>query len=102
MRLAILVVALAAGSAYAQPDERKAKAREMHAKASKACEGAKGKEAQYRECMRRELCAQTKDSAKCEAQIKQAVERREKAREACKDMKGDERRACLQEQRAKK
>jgi hypothetical protein len=52
--------------------------------------------------MRRELCAQTKDAAKCEAQIKQAMQRREQAREACKDMKGDERRTCLQEQRAKK
>jgi len=94
-----------AASAYAEAprsDERKAKAREMQAKAAKACEAAKGKEAEYRECMQRELCAQTKDPAKCHAQIKQAVERRDKAREACKDMKGDERRACLQEQRAKK
>ena len=95
----------AAASAYAEApasDERKAKARAMHAKAAKACEGRKDKEAEYRQCMRRELCAQTKDPEKCEAQIKQAVERRDKAREVCKDMKGDERRACLREQGAKK
>ncbi len=52
--------------------------------------------------MRRELCAQTKDPATCEASVQEAARRRAKAREACKDMKGDERRACLREQRAKK
>ena len=106
MRVALLAAALAlAGSAYAEAprsDERKAKAREMQAKAAKACESSKGKDAEYRACMRRELCAQTKDPAKCEANVKEAVQRREKAREACKDMKGDEQRACLREQRAKK
>ncbi len=106
MRFALLAALLAAASsAYAEAprsDERKAKAREMQSKAAKACEAAKGKDVEYRACMRRELCAQTKDAAKCEANVKEAVQRRDKAREACKDMLGDERRACLREQRAKK
>jgi len=49
-------------------EERLAKAKAMHAQAAKACEASKGKQAEYRDCMRRELCAQTKDPAKCEAQ----------------------------------
>ena len=44
-------------------EERVAKAREMHAKATKACEASKGKAAEHRDCMRREMCAQTKDAA---------------------------------------
>ena len=82
-------------------EERRAKAREMHAKASKACEGVKGKTGEHRNCMRREWCAQTKDPAQCEAHAKEAMAKREKIREACKDKKGDDYRACIREHRGK-
>jgi hypothetical protein len=82
-------------------EERRAKAREMHAKAVKACEASKGKDAEYRDCMRRELCAQTADPAKCEAQAKARSAQREKVREACKDKTGDELRACIRRERGK-
>jgi hypothetical protein len=77
-------------------EERLAKAKAAREKARQACEGKKG--AEGRDCMRREMCAQTKDPAKCEAQIK---EHAAKIREACKDKKGDELRSCIREQRQK-
>ena len=83
-------------------EERRAKAREMHAKATKACEASKNKAGEHRDCMRRELCAQTKDPAKCEAHAKEAMAKRDKVREACKGKEGEERRACIREQRSKK
>jgi hypothetical protein len=83
-------------------EERRAKAREMHAKASKACEASKDKAGEHRDCMRREMCAQTKDPAKCEAHAKEAMAKRDKVREACKGKEGEERRACIKEQRGKK
>ncbi|HEX6530508.1 MAG TPA: hypothetical protein VF004_11870 [Burkholderiales bacterium] len=82
-------------------EERVAKAREMHAKASKACEASKDKAGEHRDCMRREMCAQTKDAAKCEAQAKEAMARREKVREACKGKQGEELRSCIKEHRGK-
>jgi hypothetical protein len=83
-------------------EERRAKGKEMHAKASKACEASKDKAGEHRDCMRRELCAQTKDPAKCEAHAKEAMAKRDKVREACKGKEGEERRACIKEQRGKK
>ena len=53
----------------------------------------KGSDA-YLECARRETCTQAADPARCQATAK--------ARDACKSKKGDERRACIQEQRGKK
>ena len=74
-------------------EERLAKAKAAHAKARQACEGKKGDEA--RECLRREMCAQTKDPGKCEARVA-AI------REACRDKQGQELKSCLREQRKKK
>jgi hypothetical protein len=51
--------------------------------------------------MRTEMCAQSKDPKGCEAKAKEAAARRDKVREACKDKKGDEFRACAREQRGK-
>jgi len=98
---ALVAAGSSAPAQVPQGDERKARAREMHAKAAKACESAKDKGDPYRDCMRRELCAQTKDAAKCEAQAKEAMARRDKIREACKDKQGDERRACIKQHRGK-
>jgi hypothetical protein len=82
-------------------EERRAKAKEMHAKALKACEASKGKETEHRACMQREFCAQAEDPAKCEAHAKERTALREKIREACKDKTGDALKACIREQRGK-
>ena len=80
-------------------EARVAKARDSHAKARKACEGKDGDA--RRDCMRKEMCAQSKDPAKCEAQAKEWMAKRDKAREACKGKEGDERRACVRDQMKK-
>jgi hypothetical protein len=85
-------------------EERVAKAKSAHAKARQACEGKSGAEA--RDCMRREMCAQSADPAKCEARVKEKAkeraERRSKMREACKGKQGEELKSCIREQRQKK
>jgi hypothetical protein len=48
------------------------------------------------------MCAQAKDPKACEAKAKEVAARRDAIREACKDKKGDEFRACAQEHRGKK
>lgn len=82
-------------------EERRAKAKEMHAKALKACEASKGKEAEHRDCMQREFCAQTADPAKCSAAAKERTAQRERIREACKGKTGDELKACIRQQRGR-
>lgn len=81
-------------------EERLAKLKAAHEKARAACEGKPREE--RRACMRREMCAQAKDPAKCEAHAKEAMAMREKIREACQDKKGEELRACIREHRGKK
>jgi hypothetical protein len=60
-------------------EERRAKIKEMRAKAAKACEGKQG--AERRGCMRHELCAQAQDPKACEARAEKAKAERRKARE---------------------
>ena len=85
-------------------EERLAKVKSAHQKARQACESKSGTE--RRDCMRKEMCAQSPDPAKCEASIKQKAaergERRAKIREACRDKKGEELSACIREHRAKR
>ena len=88
-------------------EERLAKAKAAHEKARQACEGKSG--AEGRDCMRREMCAQSADPAKCEARVKERVSHRKermaqraKAREACKGKEGEELKSCMREQRQKK
>ena len=97
----LLAALLLAAPAFAQEgkSERREAVRQAHEKARKACEGKAGDEA--RECMRREICAQAKDPAACEARAKERAERRARIHEACKDKKGEELRACIREQRSK-
>ena len=80
---------------FVQADRAKA----AHAKAVKVCEDKSG--AERADCMRRETCAQSKDPAQCEARIKEAAAKRERIREACKDKKGEEYRACLRAEHGK-
>jgi hypothetical protein len=49
--------------------------------------------------MAHEFCAQAKDTARCEAEAKARLARREKIREACKDKRGEELRTCIRENR---
>jgi len=52
--------------------------------------------------MMKEMCAQTKDASRCEAEGQARLARRARIREACKDKRGEELRACIREQRAEK
>ncbi|HEV7478333.1 MAG TPA: hypothetical protein VGO02_11425 [Burkholderiales bacterium] len=51
--------------------------------------------------MRTEFCAKSPDPKQCEARAKEKQARGDKIREACKDKKGDEFKACAREQRKK-
>jgi Spy/CpxP family protein refolding chaperone len=55
-------------------EERRAKVREAAKKAHAACDAKAGDE--RRDCMRKELCAQSKDPAQCEARAKERAEKR--------------------------
>jgi Spy/CpxP family protein refolding chaperone len=55
-------------------EEMRAKMREAAKKARAACDSKAGDE--RRDCMRREMCAQSKDPAKCEASAKARAEKR--------------------------
>jgi len=49
--------------------------------------------------MSHEMCASSKDPAKCEARLKEAVARRDQIREACKGKTGEDLKSCVREQR---
>jgi len=51
------------------------KVRAAHEKAAKACESQK--DGAHRDCMRKEMCAQSKDPANCEARAQKHEQRRE-------------------------
>ena len=59
-------------------EERRAKVREAAKKAHAACDGKAGDE--RRDCLRKEMCAQAKDPAQCEARAKQRAEKRAEKR----------------------
>ena len=46
--------------------------------------------------------AESRDAAKCEAAGKERLARREKIREACKDKRGEDLKACIREHRSPK
>jgi hypothetical protein len=85
-------------------EERMSKMKENYKsareQAMKACEGRQG--AEREQCLVHEGCAQSKDPAKCEAMGKERMARREKIREACKDKRGDDLKACIREHRGDK
>jgi hypothetical protein len=66
-------------------EERRAKMKDMRAKAAKSCEGKQGSE--RRGCMRRELCAQAKDPKACEARADKAKADRKARQEMNKQEK---------------
>jgi hypothetical protein len=97
MKLAMLIgAALLAGASalHAQVDRQQLKA--AHAKALKACEGKAGDE--HRACVRREMCAQSKDPKACQeryAKADAAKAARAKAAAACEGKHGAERTDCM-------
>ncbi len=112
MKFAVSILAaglLAASTAlYAQssttaPDkgsksERHEKMKAAAKKARQACEGQQGQA--HRDCMRKEMCAQSKDAKRCEEHFKERSEAFNKAYDACKGKNtGDEFRSCLRDQR---
>ena len=81
-------------------EERVAKMKDTARSARAACEGKPG--ADHDQCMMKEMCAQAKDAARCEAEGQAALARRARIREACKDKRGEELRTCIREQRGGK
>ena len=77
-------------------EERHAKMKAAHDKASKACEGKQG--ADRRECMRREMCAQAKDPKACEEHAAKMKAEMQRARKACEGKQGTERRECMRQE----
>jgi Spy/CpxP family protein refolding chaperone len=74
-------------------EERRAKLKAAHDKATKACEGKERGE--RRECMRREMCSQAKDPKACEERTGKVKSAASKARQACEGKQGNERRECM-------
>ena len=97
MRLSLLIAGalLAASTAlHAQVDRQQVK--DAHAKALKACEGKAGDE--HRACVRREMCAQSKDLQLCQERFAKAdavKSARAKAAKACEGKQGAERGECM-------
>ena len=60
-------------------EERRTKLRAARDKAKSACDGKQG--AERRDCMRQQLCAQAKDPGRCEARVKERIEKRKERRE---------------------
>jgi Spy/CpxP family protein refolding chaperone len=85
-------------------EERRKAGREKmkaaHEKARHACESKK--DGEHRDCMRKAMCAESKDPVKCEARFKERSEAFKKGSEACKDKTGDERKSCMRAQRGSK
>ena len=75
---------------------RREQVKQAHEKAVKACEGKQGDE--RRACIRKEVCAQSKDPKACEARIAKARDTHAKARKACEAKQGDERRECMRKE----
>ncbi len=101
--LLAVTTALYAQTPPAPADSAKTRHEKMkaaHQKASSACEGKQGQE--HRDCMRKEMCAQSKDAATCEAHFKERSAAFNKAYDSCKGKAtGDEFRSCMREQRVR-
>jgi Spy/CpxP family protein refolding chaperone len=82
-------------------EERRKAGREKmkaaHEKASQACEGKK--DGEHRDCMRKAMCAESKDPAKCEAHFKERSAAFNKAYDACKGKSAEEFKSCMRAQR---
>src|SRR5262245_28755990 len=108
LTLAAAALFAASSALYAQgtptaPDkgprqEHREKMKAAHKKARQACEGQQGQA--HRDCMRKEMCAQSKDPKRCEEHFKERSAAFNKAYDACKGKAtGDEFRDCMRAQR---
>jgi hypothetical protein len=73
--------------------EQKQKIHEARKKAREACKAERGDA--HRDCMQREMCAQAKDSAKCNERLTKAREAHKQAAENCKSAQPDKYRECM-------
>ena len=101
LALAALVTAFTVQAQTAGPegrnsarDEQRQKVRAARQKAAETCKTVPRGDA-HRDCVQRELCAQTKDPAKCRERIAKLHGAEQKAAEACKNVQGDARRDCM-------
>ena len=69
---------------------------EAREKVRKACEGKEG--AERRNCVQREVCAQSNDPKACEQRFAKGREAHAKARKACEGKDGDARRDCMRKE----
>ncbi len=76
--------------------ERERKQRDMHKNAAEVCKTRPA--AEQRDCMRVQMCQQSKDPARCEDNARKNAERRDLVLEACKDKQGPVLRQCLREE----
>jgi hypothetical protein len=79
--------------AQAPKDDAKAARQQLREKVAKACEGKQGDE--RRACVRKEICAQSKDPKACEQRAAKGREAHAKARKACEGKPDGERRDCM-------
>jgi len=100
LALAALLAAFAAQAQTLPPDgkaatrdEQRQKIRAARQKAAQACKGTHG-DARH-DCMEREMCAQAKDPAKCNARVRKLRSDHQRAVETCKSAQPDKHRDCM-------
>ena len=100
LALAALFAAFTAQAQTAEPrskpaagEEQRYKVRAARQKAAQACKGTRN-EARL-DCMEREMCAQAKDPAKCNARASKLRSAHQKAVETCKSAQPDKHRDCM-------
>ena len=74
-------------------EEQRKKVHAARRKAAQACKGTQG-DARH-DCMEREMCAQAKDPAKCNARVSTLRSAHQKAIETCKSAQPDKHRDCM-------
>jgi hypothetical protein len=77
-------------------EERTQKQRDMHKNAAEVCKTRPS--AEQRDCMRQEMCRESRDPARCEENAKKNAERRDLVLEACKGKQGPVLRQCMREE----
>ena len=100
LALAVLFAAFTAQAQTPEPrskqaasEEQRQKVRAARQKAAQACKGTRS-DARH-DCMEREMCAQAKDPAKCNARVSKLRSAHQKAVETCKSAQPDKHRDCM-------
>ena len=101
MRLPAIIGAalLAASTGALRAGAQGRPARRPGRKARESAQGLRGQEgAERRNCVQREVCAQSKDPKACEERFAKGRDAHAKARKACEGKDGDERRDCMRKE----